>query len=214
MKIRYFDLGTCKCQELIFMKDFLPTFVNDYEIHGFEGVPTIFDKFKQKYSKYLDEKTHMHNLIISDQHNTMKKIYYAPNTVGNSIHQSKKNVQSDKYWTVPSVRFSHWLKDNNIDLKDSFNIVKINIEGAEWEFFNDIVDNNIKNDIDIICGTGHDVIKIKDFVENGIVEKYYKLLEDNNIHLHKWNVGFLWGYESQRVDIVKLIKEKYNKKIS
>lgn len=214
MKIRYFDLGTCKCKELIFMKEFLPTFVNDYEIHGFEGVPTIFDKYKQKHSKYLDEKTHMYNLIISDQHNTMKKIYYAPNLVGNSIHQSKKNVQPDNYWTVPSVRFSHWLKDNNIDLKDSFNIVKINIEGAEWEFFNDIIDNNVKNDIDIICGTGHDVEKIKDFVENGTVEKYYKLLEDNDIHLHKWVVEKLWGYESQRVDIVKLIKDKYNKKIS
>lgn len=208
MKIRYFDLGTHSCKELINMKEFLPTLTDDYEIYGFEGAPPNFTKFCLKHN---DKKTKVYNYVISDVHNETKKIYYCPNKVGHSIHSSKRNVDEKKYWEVQSITFSNWIKDMNINLKDSFNIVKINIEGAEWEFFNDIVNNNIKSDINLFCGTGHDVEKIDYFVKNGIVEKYYKLLKDNNIYLNKWKVGNLFGYEKERCDLHKLICIEYQK---
>lgn len=211
MKIRYFDLGTHKCKELIDMKEFLPTITDDYEIYGFEGAPLTFTKFCLKHE---DKNTHIYNYIISDVHNETKKIYYCRRhtfSVGHSIHSSKRDVDEQKYEEVKSVTFSNWIKDMNINLKESFNIVKINIEGAEWEFFNDIVNNNIRSDINLFCGTGHDVEKIDFFLKNGIVEKYYKLLKDNNIYLNKWTIGSLYEYEEERCNLHKLITSEYQK---
>lgn len=207
MKIRYFDLGTYSCQEIKFMKEFLPTITEDYEIYGFEGSTRNFDKFSPTV---VDEKTKIYNNIVSNVHNEKRKIYFCPNKVGHSIYSSKYNVNPNKFWEVTSIRFSDWIKDNKINLKDSLNIVKINIEGAEWDFFNDIIDNNIKQYIHLFCGLGHDVEKIGYFVENDMVKDYYKLLSDNDIYLNKWCVGNLHSYESKRANIVKIITNKYN----
>ena len=126
--------------------------------------------------------------------------------MGHSIHSTKHNILKDTFWEVPTIKFSEWLKDNNIDLKDSLNIVKINIEGAEWEFFNDIVDSKLNKHIHIYCGAGHDVEKISNFVKEGIVEKYYELLKKNDIFLHRWVLT--WKVE-RNADIHKMIKDKY-----
>ena len=202
MKIRYFDLGLHKGEELHDMKKFLPTITNDYEIYGFEAAPTHFNNYCKMFS---DTKTKVYNVAISSEHKSNIKLYYAHNKVGHSIHSSKQNITKDKFWNVPTIKFTEWLKDNNINLKDSFNIIKINIEGAEWEFFNDIISSNLNKYIDIYCGAGHDVEKIKNFVENGIVDKYYKLLKDNDIILHRWVLS--WKIH-KNIDLHKMIKDK------
>ncbi len=206
MKIRYFDLGLHKGEELYDMQKFIPSLTNDYELYGFEAAPSHFNLYCKRFS---NKNTKIYNVAISNEHNSKTNLYFSQNEVGHTIHRSKNNVSSNKYWTVPTIKFSEWLKDNNIDLKDSFNIVKINIEGAEWEFFNDIVDANINKNIHIYCGAGHDVGKIKKFVDDGIVEEYYKLLKDNNIVLNRWCLS--WNLD-RNIDLHQFIKNGiYNK---
>jgi FkbM family methyltransferase len=203
MKIRYFDFGLHKGVELHDMQKFLPTITNDFECYGFEAAPTHYNNFCKRY---INKNTNIYQVAVTDKHNSSVNLYFAPNRVGHTIHSTKNNVLKDKYWSVPTIKFSEWLKDNNIKLEDSFNIVKINIEGAEWEFFNDVVDSNINKHINIYCGASHDVEKIKKFVDEGIVEKYYKLLEDNNINVNRWCLT--WKLELN-ADIHNLIKNKY-----
>jgi FkbM family methyltransferase len=200
MKIRYFDLGLHKGIELYDMQKFLPTVTDDYEIYGFEAAPSHYNSYCKKFS---NKNTKIYNVAVTDKHNSTTKLYFAPNQVGHTIHSTKNNVIDNKFWSVPTIKFSEWLKDNNINLKDSFNIVKINIEGAEWEFFNDIVDSNVNKNIHIYCGAEHDVQKIKKFVDEGIVEKYYKLLKDNDINVNRWCLS--WKLD-RNADVHGLIK--------
>ena len=141
MKIRYFDLGLHKGEELIDMQKFLPTITNDFEIYGFEAAPTHFNNYCKKLA---NQYTNVYNLAITNKHKSKIKLYYAHNKVGHSIHGTKQNITQDKFWSVDTIKFSDWLTDNNINLKDSFNIIKINIEGAEWHLFRDIVENDLK----------------------------------------------------------------------
>lgn len=203
MKIRYFDFGLHRAQELFHMQKFLPSISNDIEYYGFEACKTHADfcnKYKNKNTKILQ-------LAISNTHNDVIKLYHSSNLVGHSIHSTKSNVDKTNFEYVNTIKFSKWLKENNIDLKDSFNIIKINIEGAEWEFFNDIVNSDLNKYVDIFCGQGHDVEKIKNFVDDGIVEKYYKLLKDNDINILRWCVT--WKIE-KNVDLPEIIKKKYS----
>jgi len=203
MKIRYFDLGLHKGVELFDMQQFLPTITNDFECYGFEAAPTHYWDY---CAKLANKETKIYNIAVTDKHNSFINLFFAENQVGHSVHSSKNNVSKNKFWEVPTIKFSEWLKDNNIDLKDSLNIVKINIEGAEWEFFNDIVDSDINKYIHIYCGAGHDVEKIKKFVDEGIVDKYYELIKTNNINLKRWCLT--WKLE-RNADVHKLIEKKY-----
>jgi len=204
MKIRYFDLGLHKGEELIDMQKFLPSITNDFEIYGFEAAPTHFNNYCKKLA---NQYTNVYNFAITNKHKSKIKLYYAHNKVGHSIHGTKQNITQDKFWSVDTIKFSDWLSDNNINLKDSFNIIKINIEGAEWEFFNDIVDSNLNKHINIFCGAGHDVEKIKNFVNDGTVKKYYDLLKENNIILHRWVLS--WKIH-KNIDLHKMIKDMIN----
>ena len=127
-------------------------------------MPRHYENYCKKYNNFKNTKTY--NVAISDTHKSTCKLYFSSgNDLGHSIHSTKNNILNDKFCEVPTIKFSEWLKDNNIDLKDSLNIVKINIEGAEWEFFNDIVNSKINQYIHIYCGAGHDVEKFLDLLK-------------------------------------------------
>lgn len=48
--------------------------------------------------------------------------------------------------------------------------------------------------------------KVQKFVDNEIVNKYYKLINENNINLHRWVID--WKPE-RNADLHLIIKEKY-----
>jgi len=104
-----------------------------------------------------------------------------PNEVGNSIFRTKNNV-TDEYEEVKGIIFSKWLKENVPDYEEHFNILKVNIEGAEWHLFNDMVDNDMLQYFPVILGAGHDVDKVSELDS----DKYWKLIKDNNINIHRF----------------------------
>jgi len=102
--------------------------------------------------------------------------------------------------------FSKWLKENKIDLENSFNIMKVNIEGAEMHLFEDLVENDLVKHFDIFCGTGNDVEKITEISS----DEYYKLLEENNIKIYRFSD---WQVEKND-SIFDIISEKYENSVS
>ena len=76
--------------------------------------------------------------------------------------------------------FSEWLKENNIELNDCFNILKLNIEGAEWHLMNDIIDNDLNQYFSLFLGSC-DIHKIGEMMDKD--EEFSLLLEQNNINL-------------------------------
>jgi hypothetical protein len=81
--------------------------------------------------------------------------------------------------------------------------MKVNIEGAEWFLFNDLVNSGMHKNINLYCGAGHDVEKVAELSEK--VDDYYSLLEKNDIHLHR----FTEYKPSRNADIVELIRGAY-----
>ena len=206
MKINYFDLGlgpliSNHCWELKQMLNILPSLSYDYNIYGIEAgkescliADKLFKKFKNVhiYHKAISLKEEKIKLFHQKNHpkliNNRLVKSKSGHGGGSSIYNTKNNVLENEYELVDGIKFSTFLKEENIELDgDTINIVKINIEGAEWDFFKDIIENNLHKKIHIFCGQGHDVTKIKEFTDNGTDTKYFKMLEENNIKLHRFS---------------------------
>ena len=182
--INYFDLGLWKkADELNYMVQYvLPQFKNvTYTAYGIEACPEYASLIKQKY---IDNKNVIiHNKAIS---NSVGKtnLFIADNNdgLGNSIFRSKNNVDVNNKVEVSTTTFSEWLIENNIDLTNSINILKVNIEGAELFLWEDFKKNNLRNHFQLLCGhPSHDIYKVSEL--NDKIDHYKSLLEELNINL-------------------------------
>ena len=158
MKVYYFDFGLYKGVELGWMvNEILPSLgIDNFEAYGFEACHPYAVRLQKKYCN--NSKVHILNKAISNK-NGKQKLYHAENLLGHSIFSTKRNV-TNRYEEVDGIVFSNWLLENIKDYKESFIIAKVNIEGAEWHLFNDLVNKQISHHIDLYCGAGHDVEKV------------------------------------------------------
>ena len=200
MKVNYFDLGVYKGVEADWMvSNIFPMLgISDYRVYCFEACKAYATRLSRLYSN--NDKVTVINKAVVDKPG-MVNLYYSPNMVGHSVFATKKNV-INKYEEVEGIVFSDWLKENVEDYETSFNILKVNIEGAEWYLFNDLVKTGINKHIDVFCGQGHDVEKVGELSDK--IEQYYSLLKENNIHLYR----FTEHKPHQNDDLYKILKEK------
>ncbi len=158
MLVRYFDLGIHKGGELSRMNQLLSEhpLVTDYEMYGFDAHPKMARHCRYKF---------MFNKRVKIVHTALGNsagsctLYLNRNLVGSSIYAGKNNVIKGREITVPKQKFSSWLSENNLATPgESFNIIKSNIEGAELEVWQDILDANLVSLFDLWLGPkeGHD----------------------------------------------------------
>lgn len=202
MKLNYFDLGLYKGTEIKWMtqKIFPRLGIENYSAYGFDACRKYTKGLSRYYSS--NERVKIEHLAISGEEKTIR-LYHSKNAVGHSIYSTKQNVEQDSFEEAPAMRFSKWAAENDINLKSSFNIMKINIEGAEWPLFQDLVSTKLIKDIDIFCGAGHDIKKVGEL--NEVVDDYYKLLEDHNVHFYR----FTEYRPSKNDNLLQLIRKKY-----
>tara|TARA_R110000824_G_scaffold41357_14_gene123133 strand:+ start:46 stop:654 length:609 start_codon:yes stop_codon:yes gene_type:complete len=199
MKFNYFDLGLFKGTELYWMvNNILPELgVENYHCYGFEACHRYAMYNKENF--YNNKKIDILNYAISNE-NGFKTLYYHPNALGHSIFPTKKGVDVSQHERVESIVFSDWLKNNVPDFEESFNVLKVNIEGAEWHLFQDLEKNDLFKHINLFCGAGHDVEKISELSHK--IDEYYGIIEDNDITIHRFSE---WKPE-RNADIAGLIK--------
>jgi FkbM family methyltransferase len=172
----------------------------NYKCYGFEASKQFADINEDMYRRN-DDVTIIQK-AISDTHNGTTKLYYMnpeiqPGQVGMSIFESKIDASED-YEEVETIKFSEWLTENVPTYQEDFNILKVNIEGAEYHLFKDMVDNDILKYFPTIIGAGHDVEKVSELDSN----EYWKLIKDNNINLKR----YCSNHKPERnVDIIPLI---------
>jgi len=179
--INIFDLGMNKgqCTELLIgiMKELK---INDYCIYGFEPNNENFN-FCEK--KFKNEKVKCLKLGISKEKTKLK--LFKSDTVdrcGDSIFGDKGNCDETNYEIISVIKFSDWFNEN-INQED-FNIVKTNIEGAEYFFYNDVIDTGVYKSINIFCGMNNDPQKIPSLSSK--LDAYYKKIEDHGIVVHRF----------------------------
>jgi len=204
-KVNYFDLGLCRGLELSAMiyQIFPYLEIENYNVYGFEACKFYADNLDIYFRE--DDKINIYNLAIADKQKKIK-LYYSPNLVGHSIFKSKSNVEENYYEEVNAIIFSEWLQENVPDFRNAFNILKVNIEGAEWHLFNDLAKNNLVKYFDIFCGQAHDIAKVAELSDK--IEVYNELLEKYSIVLHR----FTEHKPEQNVPMEKLIYEKMENK--
>jgi FkbM family methyltransferase len=181
MKINYFDMGLCDGEELQWMVDsILPSLgIENYRAYGFEACRAFYNKLRPKFAHY--DRVMLVNRAISNRNGAGRLYYSWESKEGHSIFDTKCNVDKDKFETVECVLFSDWLKETVPDFAESFNILRFNIEGAEWHLIDDLVKNDLAKHIDIFCGHGDDVKKIGDYKNR--VNEYYELLKRHHINI-------------------------------
>lgn len=118
------------------VRRFLATFpaAKDFTIHTFEPNPA----FASHYRKFANLSFHNEAVWISDGH---LPFYFSKTDRqdGSSLYRNKKsgNLDKENYLNVKCIDFSSWIMDNFS--RDQYIILKMDIEGAEYEVLSKMV---------------------------------------------------------------------------
>jgi len=182
-KVNYFDLGLYKGEEIDMFLSEVGDLV-DYKIYGFEAHPEYCEKLSQKYLN--NDKINIINGAITTEENYGKDIklfiengHY--NGQGNSVYDTKRDIDKNEYVLTKGISFVKWVRDNVEDYKDSYNILRFNIEGSELDLIEDILKNDFGKEINLYLGSkpGMDIQKVNGL--NDKLEYFINLLEENKI---------------------------------
>lgn len=178
--INYYDIGAHYGVTLIRAEKIFREFGLEYRAYAFEPC-------KRHYEKLLDvlvgSRAEVINAACSD-YDGKNKLYHCNISGGDSLKQSKHNVDGDKYEDVTVIKFSSWF---DYAQKDDFNIVKINVEGSEFEVYKDIIESGLINHIDLFCGSLGDIYKIGKSKEE--IKDFLDMLHNNNITVYGFTAG-------------------------
>ena len=136
-----FDLGTNKGQ---IIEAFVQVFGSGgipYTVHAFEPYSA---HFRDLGSKFRDNSNiHLYQNAIALANGPTKLHIEEKRFLGNSIYSSKYNVSQKNYETVQAIKFSEWLRTKGMSTPedDVVYILKINIEGAEYDVFRDLAEH-------------------------------------------------------------------------
>jgi len=174
--ILYFDMGTHEAaKELdVMVNNILPSICQNFRAYGFEASLGLFEKAKEKFAGRTN--IDFVNAAVGYMIPKDGKIRLFIDPVdgqGNSIYRANYT----EYEEVEAIRFSDWLCQENIDLKNSICILRMNIEGAEYDVIMDLIDSGLVKYIDGYYGSWDDVAKI----DKERDDEFQVLLEENHI---------------------------------
>lgn len=144
-------------------------------IYSFEPVRKNCDIIKNKFS---DKRLILNNFGLLNK--TCDKLIYCAGALGGSIFEDKIQHDIDKYPNSELchfIRTSDWFSDN-VNESD-YNIIKINVEGAEINILNNLIESGEYKKIDHLL-IAFDIIKIKN--KKYLKDKMIKKLNDKKIN--------------------------------
>ena len=176
-KINYLDFGLYEATEMNWMINaFDELGIENYNVYGFEAYPPYFENIKNKFKD--NNKVKIMNTAVSDEDGSIKLHLSRKGPEGHSIIDTKVNL-SDNNVVVEMVDISKWIESNIPDFKDTINIIRMNIEGAEIKVFNSLIDSGIDKHVDIFSGSLADIHKIG--ISETQKETFLSKLKANNI---------------------------------
>lgn len=189
MIVNYIDLGLGLGEEIQAIHDiiFPELDIVDYNIVGFEACRENFDKVK-KYPQ--DNKVKILHKAVGSKNETVKLYRCYKGFKGHSIYKTKSNILVDNFENVECVILSDWIKENLPKFSESFNILRMNIEGAEWDVITDLDKNDMLKHIDIFAGAAdlsRDIRRVSE-LETALYD-YLNILERYKIKPHKFTSG-------------------------
>jgi hypothetical protein len=158
--ILYFDLGTHKkARELSFMvSEVLPRASENFAAYGFEACRESWEEAQTQFTgreNVCVVHAALCHLQLPDSGTI--RLYKGQ---GDGLEASIYRQGLDEYDEVRALRFSDWLRENHLSLEDSICLLRMNIEGAEFDIIQDLLDHDLAGFIDGYYGMWDDVSKI------------------------------------------------------
>lgn len=153
--VNFFDLGARNGWEADQFIHFFEKHKISYTVYSFEAFPEYFEDLKKKYSS--NSNVEVLNYCITDTEETEMKLYIAAKSDGHSSIKSKDNLvdTENEFVVVPAKKLSEFIKERSeIKSEETINILKANIEGAEYYVLNELDTNNAFDFFDHYIGAG------------------------------------------------------------
>ncbi len=158
ISILYLDLGTHKeGAELSLVVDrILPKMSKAFEAYGFEASQGSFDQVDRRFSDRNNVGI-IHAALCRELPGDRKIRLYSDlkSGIGDSLYRL-----TNTYEEVSAMRLSDWLNDKEINLETQIVLLRMNIEGAEYDVIQDLVENKLAMHIDGYYGMWDDVSKL------------------------------------------------------
>ena len=180
MKKYFIDCGA-HCGESILMAK--QRFGLDTTTISFEPVPYLAEQLVEIHKN--DSSVYIQNSAVWIE-DTVKRFYISDKyTDGSSLLNSLNDLKDEQYIDMNCFDFSAWLK--NTFSKDDYVILKLDIEGAEYEVLNKMIEDKTIDLVNEFWGEWHDM-KIKDDHTHVLAQKVYSYLRNNNIEFREWEI--------------------------
>lgn len=158
VSVVYLDLGTHKEASELFMviNNVLPSICNNFHAYGFEANQESIELAKKKFTHSANVQL-IHKALVRDLPSNGKIRLYkdAVEGLGDSIYR-----HSGQYEDVECMRLSDFLTDNRLIEENRIVLLRMNIEGAEYDVIQDLVENGLGDRIDGYFGMWDDVSSI------------------------------------------------------
>jgi FkbM family methyltransferase len=178
---KYFIDCGAHCGESILMAK--QRFGDDTTTISFEPVPYLAKQLQEIHEG--DGSIYIQNSAVWIEDTTKKFFISDMYTDGSSLLTNLNGLKEDQYVEISCFDFSSWLK--NTFSKDDYIILKLDIEGAEYEVLNKMIDDNTMELVNEFWGEWHDM-KIEDEHTHQLAQKVYSYLKDNNINFKEWEI--------------------------
>lgn len=155
------------------------------KVYSFEPDPNAFAMLKKRF-EYNDNVTCINKGVWKE--NSKMKLYFhsefdgnnIPWSVGSSIIKEKGNVNTDNYTEVDLIDLSEFINGFNTPIK----VLKIDIEGAEIEVLNKLIDTRKYENIGKILVETHETKITTQVEELKTLKRRIKVLGIKNINLN------------------------------
>ena len=201
IKVNYFDLGVHRGEGI---QRVLNELGNDkrfnLNIYGIEANPEMCRFVSKRFIK--DGRVKIINKAISEiKEDVNLYMSIEAHRQGSSIYRDKYNV-TDEFVTIPTMRLSEII--NPIKEDGQVDIIKANIEGAEYDLVKDLKENNLLSFFDIYFGPrGNwytDIMKVASLVDKkGFLEQ---ALKDAGVVINRFAIR-----DSQAVSVKQKLLE-------
>lgn len=175
--ITYYDLGTFDGRELHTFLHLAGFYGFNYKAVAVDAFPAFADRTRNKF--IMNPHVEVINAAISYTPG-ITRLYTSNEPQAHSIYEGNMHCTSGDFVEVDAIRFSDMVDP------DTFNIVRFNIEGAEWDLIRDLIDTDTRKHVDMFLGAqvGWDITKCAEIKDK--VDEYFELLKVHDIRIHQW----------------------------
>lgn len=204
--LNYFDFGLRDGVELEWMtKAILPSLkIDKYRAFGVEANPLFIEGCRAKFTD--NPRVKIDNFAACDKNESVN-LYLSHDLNNHSIYSTSSSV-TDNFRKVPGRQVSKWIKRVAPNLEKEFNILKMNIGGAELDVINDLHKNDLLKHFQIFCGDWSSVNYVSELYDK--IYDYEDILDEYKINVVRYSSN--QPHLNEMID--QVIKEKYNEYVS